>query len=216
MILQLIFEKDQIKNVELKDLMPGCLRVVKNEILRLNGCITALKIERFDDDVIPEIVELRPEIEADVDIIIDLLSTNKTIRRFDLDYFFGRERLLQLAAIMKADKVITHFTLRSFCWEKFVLDYERATSSVSDSKDEVGPFVHFIRSLEENTTISSLAFRGDFNWNYESLRKEKQALALLISRNKFITELKARSFKWQDEDYRFLAEALKKIRRSSN
>jgi len=80
----------------------------------LNGCITALKIERFDDDVFPEIVELRPEIEADVDIIIDLLSTNKTIRRFDLDYFFGRERLLQLAAIMKADKVITHFTLRFF------------------------------------------------------------------------------------------------------
>jgi len=29
MILQLIFEKDQIKNVELKDLIPGCLRDVK-------------------------------------------------------------------------------------------------------------------------------------------------------------------------------------------
>lgn len=209
MILQLIFEKDQIKNVDLKDLMPGCLRDVKNEILRLNGCITALKIERFYDFNISDIVEHRREIEADVDIIIDLLSTNKTIRRFDLAYFFSRERLLQLAAIMKADKVITHFTLRSFCWEKFVLKYDRATSSVSDSKDEVGPFVQFIRSLEENTTITSLAFRADVDRNSESLRNEKQALVQLISRNKVITELKAQSFKWQDEDCRFLAEALK-------
>ncbi len=209
MILQLIFEKDKIKNLELKDLMPGCLRDVKNEILSLNGCITALKLERFDDFQIPDIVEHRCEIEADADIIIELLSTNKTIRRFDLDYFFSRERLVQLAAIMKADKVITHFTLRSFCWEEFVSDYERATSSVSDSKDGVGPFVHFIRSLEENTTITSLAFRADVDRNSESLRKEKQALAQLISRNKFITELKAQSFKWQDEDCRFLAAALK-------
>jgi hypothetical protein len=218
MILQLIFEKDKIKNVELKDLPPGCLRDVKNEILRLNGCIAALKIQRFYDyDVdIPDIVEHRCKIEADVDIIIELLSTNKTIRRFDLDYFFSRERLEQLAAIMKADKVITHFTLSSFCWEEFVLEYEQATSSVSDSKDKVGPFVHFIRSLEENTTITSLAFRADFAENSESLRKVKQALAQLISRNKFITELKVESFGWQDEDCRFLAEALKKIRRSSH